>query len=184
MDKAHTKTYFIKGFDSLNYVFMKMVFKNNEKPNSQTVEQETPPQTLNREESNLSELMFKQLLEHDDTDNYDYNEELVVMNQKKILDEEISVFSSLLKERKLKETSFSNRQFWMNQIHKLPNLCKLSLILSNIQCSSAFIERYFSICGIICKKRSMAMNDDLIVMRSLLKSNMELLKELNSINEN
>jgi hypothetical protein len=49
---------------------------------------------------------------------------------------------------------------------------------------NAFIERYFSICGIICKKRSMAMNDDLIVMRSLLKSNMELLKELNSINEN
>jgi hypothetical protein len=100
MDKAYTKTYFIKGFDSLNHVFMKIVFKNNEKPNSQTVEQETPPQTLNREESNLSELMFKQLLEHDDTDNYDYNEELVVMNQKKILNEEITVFSSLLKERK------------------------------------------------------------------------------------
>jgi hypothetical protein len=32
--------------------------------------------------------MFKRLLERDDTDNYDYSEELFVMNQKKILDEE------------------------------------------------------------------------------------------------
>ena len=44
--------------------------------------------------------------------------------------------------------------------------------------SGAFIERYFSICGFVCTKRSASMNDDLIIMRCLLKSNIKLLSEL------
>ena len=63
----------------------------------------------------------------------------------------------------------------------MPNLFKLTVILLNIKSSSAFIERYFSISGIICDKRRLSMKDDLIIMRSMMKTNMKILTELNEI---
>jgi len=52
-------------------------------------------------------------------------------------------------------------------------------ILLNIQSSSAFVERFFSICGIICKKRASNMKNKLIIMRSMMKANFHLLNEFN-----
>jgi hypothetical protein len=50
--------------------------------------------------------------------------------------------------------------------------------LLSIQASTAFVERYFSICGIICTTKNTNMNDKTLVMRSVLKSNMNILDEL------
>ena len=57
-------------------------------------------------------------------------------------------------------------------------LANLAFILLNIPSSSHFIERFFSICGVVCGKRSLSMKDDLIIDRSILKSNLHLLNEL------
>ena len=62
----------------------------------------------------------------------------------------------------------------------MPNLFDLQLILLNIWASSAFIERFFSISGIICDIKRANMEEDLIRMRSMLKANMPI---LNSTNE-
>ena len=63
----------------------------------------------------------------------------------------------------------------------MPKLFDLTIILLNISASSAFIERFFSIAGIVCDLKRLNMKEDLIIMRSLMKTNMTVLAELNEI---
>jgi len=58
-------------------------------------------------------------------------------------------------------------------------LNQLYTILSNIPASSAYVERFFSICGIVKKQRASTMTDGLFVARCLLKTNIRILDELN-----
>ena len=83
----------------------------------------------------------------------------------------------------LKAKDISTKGFWLENRNKFPNLAKLANILLNIPSSSAFIERFFSICGVVCKQRSMAMTDLLIITRALLKTNIHLLKEINETSQ-
>ena len=92
--------------------------------------------------------------------------------------EEIDKLRKILLENKY-QIKESNTQFWRNHERLLPELYKLATILLNIQSSSAFVERFFSICGIICKKRASNMKNELIIMRSMMKANFHLLNELN-----
>ena len=48
-------------------------------------------------------------------------------------------------------------------------MSKLALLLSTIQSTSAFIERFFSVCGVVWKPMASNMKDDLIIKRSILK---------------
>ena len=82
---------------------------------------------------------------------------------------------------KLSENNFdfvSSRQFWIENSTKMPILADLSLLLLNIPSSSAFIDRFFSICGAICNKRSGNYSDDMIILRSFLKANMNTLQNM------
>ncbi len=54
----------------------------------------------------------------------------------------------------------------------------------NIQPSTAFVDRFFSIFGIICSSKNTNMNDKTIIMRPVLKANMDTLNELNVEEEN
>jgi len=58
------------------------------------------------------------------------------------------------------------------------NVGDLNLLLSNIPSTSSYIERFFSISGIVCDKRRFQMNEDLIECRSMLKANMKQVEEL------
>jgi hypothetical protein len=49
----------------------------------------------------------------------------------------------------------------------------------NINSSSSFIERYFSICGFVQDKRRMNISIDLFQSRCLLRANIKILNELN-----
>lgn len=53
---------------------------------------------------------------------------------------------------------------------------------STIRSSSAFVERLFSICGIIRDKRSENMKEDLFEHRAMLASNIELINKVASKN--
>ena len=46
---------------------------------------------------------------------------------------------------------------------------------------TAFIERFFSVCGIVCNKRNASMKADLIITKSMLRANIKLFEELNKI---
>ena len=78
---------------------------------------------------------------------------------------------------------YSSNVFWMNNFLKFYNLSKIFLIISGISCSSAFIERFFSICGIIGNQRNYNMKQDLFFMRAMLAGNIELLKDCSDENK-
>lgn len=99
-----------------------------------------------------------------------------------IMAEELSEEKKKLVAQHLNNDAFlkklkSSPEFWNNEGRMLPRLRELALVLSNINSSSAFIERFFSIAEIVNKKRSARMSDQLLVMRSMLKANMSILKE-------
>ena len=52
------------------------------------------------------------------------------------------------------------------------------MILYNIPASSAFIERFHSLSGNVCKNRDGNMNSETIIARKKLKANKEKLKSL------
>ena len=62
--------------------------------------------------------------------------------------------------------------------HGYPNLLTLLIMLNSINASSAFIERFFSICGIIATQRNQNSNEDLLFDRAMLSANMKLLEKL------
>jgi len=71
----------------------------------------------------------------------------------------------------------NNCEFWRKYERHLPELYKLAIILCSIQSSSALIERFFSIYGVVCKKRSANMKNKLIIVRSTLKANIHILDQ-------
>lgn len=77
----------------------------------------------------------------------------------------------------------TTEEFWRKHQRTMPIMYKCANHLLSMPASSAFIERYFSICGVVCKKRAGNMTDDLIIMRSFLKTNMRILDSLNSFVE-
>ena len=104
---------------------------------------------------------------------------------KKDISKEIDIFRKLLcinNSKIIKECS-STSKFWLSHKLELPNLFNLVLILMNINASSAFIERYFSICGFVQDKRRMNIAPDLFKTRCLLRANIKILNELNKNEE-
>jgi len=101
-------------------------------------------------------------------------------NIRKKLELEIESFALLFdKQTKFFKKFKSNSSFWLEFREKAPMLNQLYTILSNIPASSAYVERFFSICGIVKKQRASTMTDGLFVARCLLKTNIRILDELN-----
>ena len=86
------------------------------------------------------------------------------------IDKEVTEFSLILSQTNF--SKISTRQFWSKYKLSMPNLYKLFLYVLTISASSAIIERYFSICGVVCKQRASNISKETIIMRSMLKVNM------------
>jgi len=65
----------------------------------------------------------------------------------------------------------SSTNYWLQNQSKFRKLSELYFLLNSIPASSAYIERFFSISGIVCDQKRMTMEDDLIIHRSILKAN-------------
>jgi hypothetical protein len=62
----------------------------------------------------------------------------------------------------------------------LPLMSSLAKIILCIPASSSFIERFYSICGVVCSKRNGNMTGELVGERAFLKANMKLVTFLES----
>jgi hypothetical protein len=115
--------------------------------------------------------------------NPNYDDAVTISQVRLQLNNETSLLLSFFKDCKFLSDKFTSHQFWLKHEIKLPYLSNLAMILLNIPCSSAFIERFFSICGVVCDKRRLNSDDQLIIDRSFLKVNIKLLNELTTIYE-
>ena len=87
-------------------------------------------------------------------------------------------FIKMLDEKDLTKIKFTNL-FWLSNAQLYPNLSRVSLILMNIASNSAFVERFFSLTGIISNEKRGNMSAELLITRSMLSSNITLLEKLN-----
>ena len=110
-----------------------------------------------------------------------------ILNQENLQREsiqiEINAFPVKIRNELSNANSTTTKLFWQNNALEFPSLREIAIILLNIQSSSAFIERFFSICGVVCTRRATNMKADLIIKRSMLKSNIDILDHLNNKRE-
>lgn len=111
-----------------------------------------------------------------DEDNSQFDTRTAEEIKESQINDEINKFEKIIEETK--SDYFSTANFWNKYSCDLPYLGKLAKILLNVPASSANIERFFSIAGVICKSRAANMSDELIIERSLLKVNLKLLDKL------
>jgi hypothetical protein len=101
------------------------------------------------------------------------------LNQQLILrkiEKEVNEYLSYINEANIKKIKCSST-FWSENIDKYHYLGMLARDLLNVPASTAFVERFFSLCGVICNQRAANMSNDLIVMRCMLKSNISILSD-------
>ncbi len=70
--------------------------------------------------------------------------------------------------------------FWNENAKELKNLRSLALKLLNIPSSAAYIERHYSLCGVICDQRNRKMSSNMIVTRTMLKAYLNVLIDMNA----
>jgi hypothetical protein len=104
--------------------------------------------------------------------------------ERESVESQINALRLKVKDQMFIENPISTKLFWQKNALQLPNLYEIALVLLNVQASSAFIERFFSICGVVCSRRATNMKPDLIIKRSMLKSNIHILNHLNSFSKN
>ena len=118
----------------------------------------------------LFDLFCKEIDIHDNVTNENIKIEQKVKNEKQIYFEIINNLST--------SSRILYQDFWISKRKELPNLYNLSLIFFNIPASSASVERLFSICGIVNRKRAGNMNNQTLINRAFLKANSDLLEEM------
>ena len=121
--------------------------------------------------------------DNSNNNNKELNNEVKLALFKAKLDKEIEFFSNKIKSFTQIERINSTSGFWNNDeiSLKCPIIKNLALILLNINSSSAFIERFYSICGVVCTTRNAQMTDELVIIRCLLKVNLHLIEELTKL---
>ena len=135
--KDYIKEYFDKGLQSVPKVYLKLVkpIESVTKP----FRQRTPSSTDSDASSFLSDLF------EEDNENEEHVKKTSQLIREEILKKEIEKLREILIENKY-NIKINNGEFWRKYERHLPELYKLAIILCNIQSSSAFIERFFSIC--------------------------------------
>jgi hypothetical protein len=88
---------------------------------------------------------------------------------------EKDTFINLLQVTDLKSIK-SSLNFWRTYSNLFPNIRRVALILKNISTNSSFVERFLSITGGVCNEQAGNMEDELIINRSLVNTNVKLLK--------
>ena len=99
-----------------------------------------------------------------------------IISKKVSLTEELKRFKYIL--NNINQMKIESKKFWKDNKSSLPLLYELWFILRNISSSSAYVERFFSICGIVNRKRAGNMSDETLINRSFLKANINLLNDI------
>lgn len=169
--------------DSIVKVGLRFLARKNKEQNKDNSGEES------QNENNLdtTQITIESRSDHNLFQFFDHEEEIEncpmdIHKKKSELQAEVTKFINYLKKKPLKEVK-STSKFWYKYQTELSNLYQLSLILLNIPSSSAYIERFFSICGFFFDKRRYNMKPELTIKRCLLAANIDILNELSQETE-
>jgi hypothetical protein len=177
--------HFQKGLDSLKDVYLSMLVPKVNQVNEANEVLST--QSSSKSESHLDDdkssasqasscVYSEEELDKKNVNN-EFNLAPFISNKKVELINEIKEFNLILQAMNLeKKQMFTTKSFWEKYEIKMPNLFELALLLTHIPPSSSFIERFFSVCGIVKDKRQGNMSSNLLEMRSQLKANLSYLQ--------
>ena len=174
--KPYTNNVISKGLLSLKSValnYMNIIDENLQTQSSEVIDEPSPNCSFSSCD------LFKEYYDDDVPESGDFQLESREFRFKSKLEDELNDFSILLCDKNFLNKKQSTKEFCQSNSRKFPILYKVPIILLNINSSSAFIERFFSIAGVITNKRRSNMKDDLLVTRSILKSNIQILEEMN-----
>lgn len=160
-----------EGLNSLKTVYLKLFYDQKDSEEDNTI-----LSLPSNSESDGEGQFFNDLMKDDDFEQNNKESEMIKIELE--LEREVIKLAELLSKHDKISKINSNKKFWQKNIDEMPRLTRLATVLLNINVSSAFIERFFSICGIICKKNSGNMRDETIITRSMLKANINILEEL------
>jgi hypothetical protein len=180
--RSYSNGYLKKGLEALKeccILFLYTSKTNND--NEETFNEQAQTQNSTNSNNNFASCNF---YNHSQiSENSSQSNEAQIFQRDKAIAEEIDTFATLLGNKKFVEECSKKKtsDVWKKYKNKMPILYQLKQVLLNIPATSSFIERFFSISGIVCDIRRLNMTDDLIIMRSLMKANMHILKDLNQI---
>ena len=106
-----------------------------------------------------------------------HSKEVIDYLQMNQINTEIEAFCELIKSDDFIKSNTSANSFWLKSQDQYPHLSKLFLKTS-INSSSAIIERFFSICGIINTQRNQNMEFELFEILAIHSSNFKILEKL------
>jgi hypothetical protein len=117
--------------------------------------------------------------------NYPSDDENVDFPFQSLMEKEKIVFFTLFDSDSFSGESFSSSEFWASHakikkpvINSLTRCADVAMMLRNIPASSACVERFFSICGIVHHKRAGNMSDSTLENRAFLKTNLKIFEKL------
>jgi hypothetical protein len=140
IQKDYIKEYFHYGFDNLVGVCLKLV----KPPVSASKYQR--PRSPSLSDSDASSFLSDLFEEENESEEYLKKSTQLIREQ--MVKKEVEKLLEILVENNY-NIKVSNSKFWRKHERLLPQVYKLAIILCNIQSSSAFIERFFSICGVV-----------------------------------
>ena len=140
IQKDYIKKYFHYGFDNLVGVCLKLV-----KPpvSASKYQQPRSPSLFDSDSSSFLSDLFEE-----ENESEEYLKKSTQLIREQIVKNEVEKLLEILVENNY-NIKVSNSKFWRKHEGLLPKVYKLAIILCNIQSSSAFIERFFSICGVV-----------------------------------
>ncbi|RNA45161.1 hypothetical protein BpHYR1_040948 [Brachionus plicatilis] len=80
---------------------------------------------------------------------------------------EKQIFLDLIRDQT--ELQKSTKEFWSTNSSRLPILSSVAKKLFSVPASSAFVERYFSICGVVSSKRNQNIKSKNFICKTVLK---------------
>lgn len=157
----------LESFDETVSFFLKDKASNVQPTQPQTSTASTSTSSISTENRALMALLTK-------SKNYESHEEVARFSLQEEIKKERIDFLNFIQDQTV--IGKCTKSFWSEYGEKFPRLRQVALILFSIPASAAFIERFFSICGLVCDKRSMNMNPETLTEKILIRVNVDLLE--------
>jgi hypothetical protein len=165
--RTFSKIYVLKGIESIVDVVLKFI--PTDKHTHFSNSNDKVASVINYE-SNDEKSVLKKFSQISESESEESNVSILIKLKK-----EKDLFVNLLQESDLKSIKQASK-FWKTHSKLFPNISHVALIIKNIASNSSFLERFFSLSGGVCDEQAGNIDDELIINRSLLKTNLKLLE--------